>query len=57
MGDKKRPKRFKLFDCKMCYLFITSASQGKHICFTFMEDSTALPGLGYFLVKCTSVIN
>lgn len=55
MGDKKRPTRLKLFDCKMCCLFITSASQGKSI--YFMEDNTALTGLGYFLVKCTCVIN
>lgn len=53
MGDKKRPKRLKLFDWKIRCFFITSASQGKRIYFTFMEDSTTLTGLGYFSVKHT----
>lgn len=57
MGDKKRPKRLKLFDWKMCCFFITSSSQGKSIHFTFMEDSMTLTGLGYFSVKYTCVIN
>lgn len=55
MGDKKRPKRLKLFDWEMCCLFLTSASQGKSIHFIFMEDSMALTGLGYISVKYTCV--
>jgi len=57
MGDKKRPKRLKLFNWEMCCIFITLVSHGKNIPFIFVEDSMALTGLGYFSVKYTCILN